>query len=88
MSVGSIGGAPAAQTKADAVNAARPDSRDADAFSDAVKDQGTKSKDSKDKETSSAELLAEARRNLLLSTARQMQEAAKDIERDNIDKGF
>lgn len=37
---------------------------------------------------STAELLAEARRNLILSTGRHMQEAAKDIERENIDKGF
>ncbi|MDL2290705.1 hypothetical protein LJC09_01190 [Desulfovibrio sp. OttesenSCG-928-F20] len=39
-------------------------------------------------ETTTADLLAEARRNLLLSTGRHMQEAAKDIERENLDKGF
>ena len=64
--------------------------KDAAAFADAVQDgkQAGAPAETKGAEKTTADLLQEARKNLISSTARLMQQNAKDIERENIDKGF
>ena len=64
--------------------------KDAAAFADAVRDgkQAGASTEAEGEEKTTAELLQEARKNLISSTARLVQQNAKDIERENIDKGF
>lgn len=66
----------------------KADAGDAKSFSQAVKSGGADAPAAEGGEKTTADLLQEARMNLIRSTGRMVQQAAKDIERENLDKGF
>ena len=73
----------------DTPSAKKTNMQDADAFTNAVKGEKTReTAGAEGEEKTTAELLKEARRNLIITTGRNLQQTAKDIERENIDKGF
>ncbi|MDR2892616.1 MAG: hypothetical protein LBV80_05980 [Deltaproteobacteria bacterium] len=87
---GTVGGGAAISNGPDQLTRVVP-LKEAQGFSAAVgggKEQGLSASASGLEETDMGALLRDSIRGSLAATARQIQQNAKDIERDNIDKGF